>query len=208
MRFIWCMPRCRYREPSTYERVKQVLKLIQHKKIENTIQLLENKEPFPNSPGQPLLLGPVGRECHPKYLRHEEMTNAINTVLKVLDDLHQIKLCHCDVRWPNVILDIKENKFVLIDFEYARMDGHDCPPIKEKFIHRKILDTKKWYAFGDTYQVILMIKRWREHHRDISCDRLESRVREKVEQQIQQSRTYSHWPCIILLVLLQDSCES
>ena len=197
MRFIWCMPQCRYNDQDTKERVKKVLNLIQDNKIENTIQLLKHKQPFP-SPTQPLLLGPVGRECHPKYLPYDEMTKAINTVLKVLDNLHQKQWCHCDVRWPNVILDIKKNEFVLIDFEYARMDGQDCPPIKDQFIHPEISHTRKWYAFGDTYQVVLMINGWKKQHKDISCEIQEgieqklTSVREKVKQEIQQSRTYSH----------------
>ena len=207
MRFIWCMPQCRYNDQDTKERVKEVLNLIQDNKIKHTIQLLTHKKPFP-SPMEPLLLGPVGRECHPKYLRYEEMKNAINTVLKVLDNLHQKQWCHCDVRWPNVILDITKNEFVLIDFEYARMDGQDCPPIKHQFIHPVILKTKKWYAFGDTYQVVLMINCWTNHHKGKEIEQMLKPVREKVEEEIQQSRTYSHCPCIILLVLLQDSCES
>lgn len=129
----------------------------------------DNHEPFPTLES-PLLLGPVGRECHPKYLSHVDMTKAITTVLQVLERLHSFGWCHCDVRWPNVILDvIGTGEFVLIDFEYARKVNEECPGIKKRFIHTDLQKENKWRKFGDTHQVVLMIQDWVEAH-DTSHD--------------------------------------
>ena len=163
MRFIWSMPRCRYKDKATRNRVVQALTLIREKKIQGTIQLsTESLEPFP-SDDAPLWLEPVGRECDPKCLTYDDMIKAITAVLSVLVRLHAENLCHCDVRWPNVIFDIKGGgRFVLIDFEYARAVDEDLPSIKPKFIHKELQDIKKWKKFGDTHQVALMIKDWTE----------------------------------------------
>jgi len=114
----------------------------------------------------PLFLTPVGRECDPKYLTRHDMTTAIKKVLGVLDELHKMEWCHCDVRWPNVIFDVKENNFVLIDFGYARKIGDKCPNIKKEFIHEELSKNGNWQVFGDTHQVVLMIQRWMEAHED------------------------------------------
>ena len=114
----------------------------------------------------PLFLTPVGRECDPKYLTRHDMTTAIKKVLGVLDELHKMEWCHCDVRWPNVIFDVKENNFVLIDFGYARKIGDKCPNIKKEFIHEELSKNGNWQVFGDTHQVVLMIQRWMDAHED------------------------------------------
>lgn len=133
--------------------------------------LEEQKQPKENFPApNTLFLTPVGRECHQKCLTRDEMRKAITTVLGVLDKLHKMGWCHCDVRWPNVILDVKGGadggNFVLTDFEYARKTGETCPPVKKDFIHPEILETGLWHEFGDTHQVVLMIKGWMETHKD------------------------------------------
>ena len=198
------MPRCRYNSQDTRAKVIEVLKLIQQNNIQNTIYLLPNdREAFPD-PKAPLLLGPVGRECHPEYLSYTDMSTAINALLKVLDDLHKIEWCHCDVRWPNVILDVKSNKFVLIDFEYARKVGQDCPAIKNKFKHSKILETKKWYPFGDTYQVILMIQRWVCVYKNISstqraqANQLVESLKQQVQDDVKKSLQPSHVDSVVV----------
>ncbi len=133
----------------------------------------------------------------------DDMTRAIKTVRKVLRSLHEIHWCHCDVRWPNVILDVKLNKFVLIDFEYARQVGQDCPAIKDKFKHPKIVETKKWYTFGDTHQVILMIQRW-EDCNDISLAQQKAVgvkvefLQQQVEHDIKQSLQPSHVDSVVV----------
>lgn len=162
LRFIWSMPRCRYKDKETRAQVIKVLQLIQYKQIQGTIQFIAPEAagtPFP-APTAPLLLKPVGRECHPECLSRDDMTKAISAVRKVLASLHDIDWCHCDVRWPNVILDVKKNEFVLIDFEYARKAGQPCPKIRNEYIHPKIKKTGAWNIFGDTHQLAMMVKRW------------------------------------------------
>ena len=98
MRFIWSMPRYRYKNQETYAQVKSVLRLIQQKGIEGTIQFIAPEGTSFPGPTAPLLLKPVGRECHPDCLSRDDMTKAISEVGKVLDSLHAIDWCHCDVR--------------------------------------------------------------------------------------------------------------
>jgi len=151
-----------YNDKETRAQVIKVLQLIQHNRIQGTIQFIAPEAagtPFPALTA-PLLLKPVGRECHPDCLSRDDMTKAISAVGKVLASLHDIDWCHCDVRWPNVILDVTKNEFVLIDFEYARKVGQPCPNIKDEYIHPKIKETGEWNIFGDTHQLAMMVKRW------------------------------------------------
>ena len=165
MRFIWCMPRCRYNEENTYKRVFGVLKLVEKHNIPGTIRLLDDNPRLHADPC--LTLGPVGRECDPKSLSRDKMVRAISSVLSVLHRLHNdINVCHCDVRWPNVMLDIRKNQFYLIDFEYCRQPGSSLPPIKEKYISPHCQQTQRWDPSGDTYQVALMITSWMGKHKD------------------------------------------
>ena len=133
-----------------------MLKKLEKKGVEGVIQL--SCEPEQNGP---LKLVPVGQVCDPEFMRFSEMQQAIKAVLRVLDALHKMNLCHCDVRWPNVIFDVKKNTFVLIDFEYVRKVGSELPSIKPKFIPEGL---QKWDVSGDLYQVVRMIQSWAGIH--------------------------------------------
>jgi len=113
-----------------------------------------------------LLLEPVGRECHPTYLSRAEMIKAITTVLTALRKLHDVDICHCDVRWPNIIFDITKKEYILIDFEYSRLSGSACPSIRTRFMSKWITRNNKWDETGDTWQVAQMVKRWMDAHDD------------------------------------------
>ena len=97
-------------------------------------------------------------------MRFSEMAQAIKAVLHALDKLHEMKFCHCDVRWPNVIFDVRNNMFVLIDFEYARPVESELPSIKTAFIPEGLRKQGKWNTSGDVYQVVQMIQRWAAFH--------------------------------------------
>jgi len=139
-----------------------MLNIIKERKIPGTIQLDKAIE----HPHLKLLLTPVGRECVPECLDRHEMIKAITQVLTVLHLLHKDKICHCDVRWPNVIFDITTNKYVLIDFEYSRLSGSACPSIRTRFMSKWITRNNKWDETGDTWQVAQMVKRWMDAHDD------------------------------------------
>ena len=179
------MPRYRYKCRKTRERVVEVLTEIRNKEIPGTIQLLTQSYSFPGADA-PLMLEPVGRECDPHCLKYANMLKAITTVLQVLVELHELEWCHCDVRWPNVICDIKANKFVLIDFEFARHCGEGVPKIKERFIHEEIRKGGNWYPFGDTHQVALMIKRWMSIH---DSDQINANIISKISKEKWTAKT-------------------
>ena len=195
------MPRYRYTDRETRAQVIKVLQLIQRERIQGTIQFIAPEAagtPFPG-PTAPLLLRPVGRECHPDRLSRDHMTKAISAVRKVLDSLHHFEWCHCDVRWPNVILDVTNNEFVLIDFEYARKVGQPVPEIRKEYIHPKIVKTGKWNIFGDTHQLVMMVKRWMDvtsDTNDRSQKLLESLQALAKKQGIPIARVGAWWVCV------------
>ena len=97
-------------------------------------------------------------------MRFSEMAQAIKAVLHALDKLHELGICHCDVRWPNVIFDVQNDTFVLIDFEYARPVESELPSIKHAFIPEGVRKHGKWNTSGDVHQVVQMIQGWAKIH--------------------------------------------
>jgi thiamine kinase-like enzyme len=94
------------------------------------------------------------------------MIAAITAVLTVLQSLHDLKICHCDVRWPNIIFDVRTNEYILIDFEYAREPRSQCPSIKDAYISEWIKANNLWDETEDTWQVAEMVNQWMHLHKD------------------------------------------
>jgi hypothetical protein len=52
---------------------------------------------------------------------------AASQIAKTLAKVHETGWCHMDVRWPNIMFDCKEGKYILIDCEFATKNGDPVP---------------------------------------------------------------------------------
>lgn len=57
-------------------------------------------------------------------LKEDELFNVLNSLLGILQKLHQHDIIHCDIKAENIML-TPENKPFLLDFAIARIDNHD-----------------------------------------------------------------------------------
>jgi len=72
--------------------------------------------------GAKLHLSPIGKAVRDPEPDMRVVVEALRCVLVALDKLHDLGWCHRDVRWKN-ILQVEDGTFMLIDFEYAAMEG-------------------------------------------------------------------------------------
>ena len=101
------------------DNVVAVLKMIEQKKIENTIRL----QKIVTNRRLTLTLIPVGYMRAPET--RDEMARVIIKVLEVLHQLHMNGWVHCDLRWENIIF--YDGRPLLIDFEFARAINTEGP---------------------------------------------------------------------------------
>ncbi len=66
-------------------------------------------------------LRPCGVTRRPRS--DSEALTALQQLAITLADIHRAGWVHCDVRWPNVVLDIRQRRWTLIDAEYACPSG-------------------------------------------------------------------------------------
>lgn len=57
-------------------------------------------------------------------LKEEELFGVLNSLLGILQKLHQNDIIHCDIKSENIML-TQENKPFILDFAIAKIDNHD-----------------------------------------------------------------------------------
>lgn len=57
-------------------------------------------------------------------LKEEELFGVLNSLLGILQKLHQNDIIHCDIKAENIML-TQENKPFILDFAIAKIDNHD-----------------------------------------------------------------------------------
>ena len=84
----------------------------------------------------------------------DEIKCAIRCVLSALKSLHSLGWVHCDIRIENIMCKPPNMEWYLMDLEYARFDGDECPPICSHFRPPELRSNGgKWTTSCDMWQV-------------------------------------------------------
>ena len=110
------------------------------------------------------------------------MRGVMWAVLSALAELHGAGLCHCDVRWPNVLYREDCRGWMLIDYEYARSSGETMDKLHADAAVRPWgLDCEAapyaWTAAHDLYQAgVLMAGASSDDAREVAAYLMKERA--------------------------------
>ena len=120
-------------------------------RIENTNPAIPGKQIFH--------LVPVGIERRPRDV--QELYSALRDILSCITALHNLRYCHCDIRWCNVVY--ASGEWYVIDCTFAT-SLDDVPQlikvssdIKESYVFNRNIP---WSLRHDFYQIGLLLSDW------------------------------------------------
>ncbi len=90
--------------------------------------------------GTPMCVDESGRVDSEIVSDESVLQLVILAVLTALKAFHAQGWCHCDIRWPNVI--VSDNVWYLIDFETAELSDHVAEDLRDV---AKLMDKVSFY---------------------------------------------------------------